>query len=127
MKKIAVVLMAILVLMVLASGCISNSSNNSELNTSGGSNMKNNSDIIVQINSDSSWSGILTYNNGTQAIKGERSASYNLGQNPGSVNLILRKTGNAGTLKVQLIKDGNVVVNQSTSGGQGVISINYSS
>lgn len=118
MKEITVGL-AILILIVLVSGC---TSNNSKSNTSGS---QNNSDIIVQIDSDSSWSGTLTYNNKTQAIK--ENGIYNLGRDPGAVTVILQKTGNAGTLKVQLIKDGNVIVNQSTSGGQGVISINYSS
>lgn len=89
--------------------------------------MQSNSDIIVQINSDSSWNGTLTYNNKTQAINGDGSATYNLGRNSSAVSVILQKTGNnAGTLRIQLIKDGNAIVNQSTSGGQGVISINYS-
>lgn len=89
--------------------------------------MQSNENLTLQINSDSPWKGTLTYNNGTQVINGDGSATYNLGQNPGKVTVTLQKTDNAGTLSVQLIKDGNAVVNQSTSGGQGVISIKYAS
>ena len=134
MKKIAVYLTAILLLVVFASGCTSN--NNSTGNTSSNqnsstmqnnSNTQNNSNVTVQINADSSWTGTLAYNGGTQVINGNGNATYNLGSNPGSISITLRKTSDNGTLSVQIIKNGNVVVNQSTSGSQGNINISYSS
>lgn len=129
MKKNAVLIITVLLLTVFMSGCTS-IDNNSTINSSSSqnnSNMQSNESVTLQINSNSSWKGTLTYRNGTQVINGDRSATYNLGQSPGKVTVILQKTDNAGTLSVQLIKDGNVVVNQSTSGSQGVISITYSS
>ena len=128
MRKIGIGLIAVLILVIFASGCTS--SNNS---TGNNSSMQNNStmqnnNIIVQINSDSSWNGTLTYNNGTRTINGTGNAAYNLGQNPGNVRVTLQKTGDkTGTLTLQLIKGGNVIVNQSTTSTHGVVSLNYTS
>ena len=139
MKKNAIGLMAILILVTFISGCTSNNNptgNNSSIpnnstaqnnSTENNSSMQNNQNTIVQINSDSSWSGVITSSNGTQTVSGNGNATYNLGSNPGSVSITLHKTNDAGTVTVQIIKNGNVVVSQSTSGSQGNININYSS
>ena len=128
MRKIGIGLIAVLILVIFASGCTSN--NNS---TGNNSSMQNNStmqnnNIIVQINSDSSWNGTLSYNNGTQTITGNGNATYDLGQNPGNVKVTLQKTGGkTGTLTLQLLKGGNVVVKQSSTSTQGVVSLSYTS
>ncbi len=134
MKKIAIGLIAILILVTFASGCTSNNNttgNNSTGNNSSAQNnssMQNNQDVTLQINSDGSWNGTLSYKSGTQTINGTGSATYNLGQDPGNVSVNLQKTGkNSGTITVQLLKGGNVVINQSTTSNQGTISINYNS
>jgi hypothetical protein len=128
MKKIAILAVPILLLVVFASECTSNNNSKSSISPpQNNSNIQSNSNTVVQINSDTLWSGTLTYNGKTQIINGNGNVEYDLGPNPGAITIALKKTRNAGTLSVKLVKEGNVVVDQSTSGGQGVISINYDS
>ena len=129
MKKIAIGLVSILILVVFASGCTS--SNNSTGNNSSAqnySNMQTSQNVTLQIKSDSSWKGTLSYQNRTQNINGTGNATYNLGQNPGNVRVSVQKTGNdSGTITLQLFKGGNVTVYQSTTSNQGIVSLNYNS
>ena len=129
MKKVAIGLSALLILITFVSGCTN--SNNSTANNSSAQNnssMQTDQNVTLKINSDGSWKGTLSYKNGTQTINGTGSATYDLGQNPGNVTVTLEKTGNnSGTITVQLLKGGNVAVYQSTTSNQGTISINYNS
>lgn len=127
MKKIVIGLMAILILVIFASGCTSNSNstgNNSSIQNNSG--MQTNQDVTLKITSDGSWNGTLSYKNGTQTINGTGNVTYNLGQNPGNVTVTVHKTGNnKGTITLQLFKGGNATVYQSTTSNQGTVSLNY--
>ena len=127
MKKITVGLMAVLILIILISGCTS--SNNTTSNNSSpqnNSNMQSNQNVTLKINSNSSWNGTLSYKNGTQPINGTGNAVYNLGQNPGKVSVNVQKTGNKnGNITLQLFKGGNVTIYQSTTSNEGTVSLNY--
>lgn len=127
MKKIAIGLMAILILITFASGCTSY--NNQTWNNSSAQNnssMQANQNITLQIKSDGSWNGTLSYKNGTKSINGTGDATYNLGQNPGNIKVTVQKTGNnSGTIILQLFKGGNVTVHQSTTSNPGTVSLNY--
>jgi protein involved in sex pheromone biosynthesis len=129
MKKIAIGLIAIVVLVTFASGCTNN--NNSTGNNSSvqnNSSMQNDQNVTLQINSNSSWNGTLSYKNGTQNINGSGSATYDLGQNPGNVTVNLQKTGNDnGIITLQLLKGGTIIVYQSTTSNQGTVSLSYTS
>lgn len=129
MKKIAIGLVSILILVIFASGCTN--SNNSTGNNSSAqnySNMQISQNVTLQIRSDSSWKGTLSYQNRAQNINGTGDAIYNLGQNPGNVRVSVQKTGNnSGTITLQLFKGGNVTVYQSTTSNQGTVSLNYNS
>jgi ABC-type Fe3+-hydroxamate transport system substrate-binding protein len=114
MKKIAGIIIAILVLVVLASGCTSSSNS-----TSGSS-----SNVTVQIISNNAWAGDISYTNGDMQINGTGNATYNLGANPGHVVVGLQNTGN-GNLTVQLLQGGNVVEMQSTSENMGFVKIDH--
>ncbi len=128
MRKIGIGLIAILILVIFASGCTSNNNPTGNNSSMQNNSTTQNSNIILQINSNSSWIGTLTYNNGTKTINGTGNATYDLGQNPGNVKVTLQKNGNkTGTLTLQLIKGGNVIVNQSTTSTHGVLSLNYTS
>ncbi len=127
MKKIAVGLLAILILVILVSGCTSSSNstltNSSSQNNSG---MQSNQNVTLKINSDGPWNGTMSYKNGTQNINGTGNTIYDLGQNPGKVSVTVRKTGNKnGTITLQLFKGGNITIYQSTTSNQGIISLNY--
>lgn len=127
MKKIAVGLIALLILVTFVYGCTS--SNNSTANNSSSQNnsgMQSGGNVTLKINSDGQWNGTLSYKNGTQTINGTGNATYNLGQNPGKVRVTVQKTGNKnGTITLQLFKGGNVTIYQSTTSNQGTISLNY--
>ncbi|MCZ3366961.1 MULTISPECIES: hypothetical protein [Methanobacterium] len=127
MKKIAVGLIALLILITFVSGCTS--SNNSTANNSSAQNnssMQKNQNVTLKINSDGSWNGKLTYKNGTQTINGTGNVTYDLGQNPGNVSVSVHKTDkNSGTITVQLFKGGNVTIYQSTTSNEGTVSLNY--
>lgn len=127
-RKIGIGLIAVLILVLFVSGCTnSNNSTGNNSSVQNNSTVQNNN-ITLQINSDSSWNGTLTYNNGTQTINGAGNTTYNLGQNPGNVRVTLQKKGNkTGTLTLQLIKGSNVIVHQSTTSTQGVVSLSYTS
>jgi hypothetical protein len=111
MKKI--VLMSLMVLVVLVSGCTSNNTVNQSSN------------VTLQINSVGSWNGTLAYNNGTQVINGSANANYNLGPSPGLVTVSLQKTGGNGTLTVELLQGGKMVQTQSTSANDGVVALSH--
>ncbi|MEN6292301.1 MAG: hypothetical protein ABFD07_09865 [Methanobacterium sp.] len=127
MKKIAVCLIALLILITFVSGCTS--SNNSTANNSSAQNnssMQTDQNVTLKINSDGSWNGTLTYKNGNQTINGTGNATYNLGQNPGNVSVSVQKTNNnSGTITLQLFKGGNVTIYQSTTSNEGTVSLNY--
>ena len=127
MKKIAIGLMAILIVVTFVSGCTN--SNNSTTNNSSSQNnsgMQSGENVTLKINSDGQWNGTLSYKNGTRTINGTGDATYNLGQNPGKVSVTVQKTGNKnGTITLQLFKGGNVTIYQSTTSNQGTISLNY--
>jgi hypothetical protein len=129
MKKITIGLITIVVLVIFASGCTNN--NNSTGNNSSvqnNSNIQHDQNVTLKINSNSSWNGTLSYKNGTQNIDGRGSAAYDLGQNPGNITVNLQKTGNDnGTITLQLLKGGTVVVNQSTNSNHGTVSLSYTS
>ncbi|MGB9980243.1 hypothetical protein [Methanobacterium sp.] len=133
MKKIAIGLIAILVLITFASGCTSNNNstgNNSSMQNNSSaqnnSSMQGNQNITLKINSDGSWNGTLSYKNGTQTINGTGNATYDLGQTPGNVTVTVQKTGNNnGSITLQLFKGGNITIYQSTTSNQGTVSLNY--
>ena len=127
MKKIAVGLIALLILITFVSGCTS--SNNSTANNSSAQNnssMQTDQNVTLKINSDGSWNGTLTYKNVNQTINGTGNATYDLGQNPGNVSVSVQKTNkNRGTITLQLFKGGNVTIYQSTTSNEGTVSLNY--
>ena len=128
MKKIAIGLIAIVVLVTFASGCTNNNSTGNNSSVQNNSSMQNDQNVTLRINSNSSWNGTLSYKNGTQNINGSGSATYDLGQNPGNITVNLQKTGNDnGTITLQLLKGGTVVVNQSTNSNHGTVSLSYTS
>jgi ABC-type Fe3+-hydroxamate transport system substrate-binding protein len=112
MKKI-VGIAAILVFVVLASGCTS--SNNTTVNSS---------NVTVQIISNNAWAGDISYTNGDMQINGTGNATYNLGANPGHVVVGLQNTGN-GNLTVQLLQGGNIIEIQTTSQNNGFVKIDH--
>ncbi len=127
MKKIAIGLMAILILVTFVSGC-TNSSNSTANNSSiqNNSSMQTDKNVTLKVNSDGPWNGTLTYKDGTQNINGTGNTTYNLGQNPGKVSVSVQKTGNnMGTITIQLFKGGNVTIYQSTTSNNGTVSLNY--
>ncbi len=116
MKKIAICLIGIMVMVVLVSGCTSynNNTSNTSNQTSG---------LVLQVISNNSWNGTLTDSNGTQNINGNGNATYNLGQTPGAVTVSLQNNGN-GNLTVELVtKNGNIAGFESTSTYHGIITL----
>ncbi len=113
MKKIGIVIMAILVLVVLTSGCTSSNNNTTSSN------------VTVQINSGSTWNGTLASNSGSQFVNGSTNATYNLGPSPGTVTISLQKTGSGGTLTAQLLQGANIIQTQSTSDDLGVVTLSH--
>ena len=113
MKKIAICLIGIMVMVVLVSGCTSYNNNTSN-QTSG---------LILQVISNNSWNGTLVDSNGTQNISGNGNATYNLGQTPGVVTVSLQNNGN-GNLTVKLVtKNGNIAGSESTSAYHGIVTL----
>ena len=112
MKNNLFILLGALVLIVLVSGCTSNNSSN-----------QSNSNVTLQIMSNSSWVGDYAYTNGDMQINGTGNANYNLGPNPGKVTISIKNNG-TGTLTVQLLQGGNILQTQSTSDNQGIVNMN---
>jgi hypothetical protein len=117
MKKNAGIigLLSLLVLVVFVSGCTS--SNNSTSNQSG-------QNVIVQINSNSSWNGTITYNGSDHQLNGTGNSNYTLGSSPGAVTIYM-KNNNSGNLNVELLQGTKVIQNQSTSVDQEVVTISH--
>ena len=116
MKKIAIGLISIMVMVVLVSGCTSY--NNNTYNTS-----NQTSGLILQVISNNSWNGTLADSNGTQNISGNGNATYNLGQTPSAVTVSLQNNGN-GNLTVELVtKNGNIAGSESTSTYHGIVTL----
>lgn len=114
MKRILGVVLAILMLVVFASGCTSNNSNSTS--------NQSNSNVTLQITANGPWAGDYAYTNGNMQVNGTGNATYNLGPNPGHVTVSIENKGN-NTLTIQLIRGGNAVQTQSTSENMGVVNI----
>lgn len=113
MRKLAIVLYAILIVVVVASAVAIGSKNQSN---------QNSANVTIQITANGPWAGDYAYKNGDMHINGTGNANYNLGTNPGHLTISLQNNG-TGTLTVQLLQGGNVVQTQSTSSQLGVINI----
>jgi len=107
----------LLILVVFVSGCTT--SNNI---TSSNQSSKN---VIIQIISDSSWNGTLTYNGIEYNITGTKNRNYNLGNNPGAVTIYLKTNNNTGNLTVQLLQGTNIIQTQNISSNQGFVNITH--
>ena len=113
MNKNIIILFMILILIVIG---IAFAVNTTTTANHGGSN------VTLQIQSNSSWTGNYAYHDGNLMINGTGNAVYNLGSNPGHVTVTLTNTG-TGTLTVQLLQGGNIVESQSTQESQGIINL----
>ena len=102
-KNASIVFIGLLILVVFVSGCTN--SNNTTSNQSS----KN---VIIQITSNSQWNGTLTYNGIDYNINGSKNKNYNLGNNPGVVNIYLKKNNDTGNLTVQLLQGTNIIETQ---------------
>ena len=120
MKKIAGIILAILMLVVFASGCTSG--NNTSTNNSSDVSNQSNSSVMLQITANGPWIGDYAYTNGDMQINGTGNASYDLDHNPGHVTVSVENKGND-TLTIQLLRGGSVVQTQSTSDNMGVVNI----
>lgn len=129
-------------LVVFASGCTSNTSNSS----SAGQSSQNNGQPAtysgapsVKVTGSGAWTGDIADNSGSRSVDGSGSQTFQLSDNPGFVSVTFQKdnsnevsqngtiTPNTGTLTVQIIdKTGKVVATQSTTADAGVVSTSYS-
>jgi len=117
MKKI-IMFLTILVLVVFASGCTSNTSNNNSSNQSG--------NVTIKIISNTTWAGQYAYTDGHSIINGTGNATYNLGTNPGKVTVTVQNNATtSGTIAVQLLQGSNVVASQTNTSDHPVVSIDY--
>jgi len=110
-----IVFMGLLVLVVFFSGCTTN--NNSTNQSS--------KDVVVQITSNSSWNGTMTYNGTNYNIEGTRNKNYHLGPNPGHVAIYVKKNDDIGNLTVKLLQGTNIIQTQSISSHQEAVNIIY--
>ena len=122
-KKIIIGIFAMLVLVILASGCTSPGNNTTQPTNNSN---QSNSSVTVQINSTGSWNGDIASTHGDQIVNGTDNALYNLGTNPGNVVVTITKNAsNMSNLTVQIIQGGNIIANGSTSAVNGTVKVSH--
>jgi hypothetical protein len=115
MRKLEIIIFAILIIVVIVAAVTFNGKNTSNQSVS---------NVTLQIISTGSWNGEYAYHNGNQMINGTGDALYNLSPNPGHVTASLTNDGN-GTLFVQLLQGTNVIQTQNTTVNQGTVNIDH--
>lgn len=135
-------ILAILVLVVFASGCTSNSNSN---NTPNGTQtqQQNGQSYNQSVNSGSiriiatgPWKGSISDSSGSKSVQGTGTQTYLLAKNPGTVAVSIQKDNSkdqvingtiqpdTSTLTVQIMSSGgNVVASQSTTVDAGVVTV----
>ncbi|BDZ72226.1 hypothetical protein [Methanobacterium petrolearium] len=114
MKKIVLFVVAIMVLLVISSGCTNNNTSNQSSN------------VTIKINSNSTWGGEYAYKDGNSLINGTGNASYDLGPNPGDVTVTVQENvTSTGPLTVQLLQGETVVETQTNSSDYPVVTISH--
>jgi hypothetical protein len=130
-KKIALLIIPLLILVVLISGCTS--SNTTSTNTgsnystssssSGGSSSGN---VVVKIITNEEWSGSVGADSNTRSIDGTGNHQENMGSADIVSAVIQKETNSTGMLRVQILKDGQVIKEESTTAEYGVVSVSAS-
>ena len=135
-------ILAVVLLVVFASGCTSNNTNSS----SNGQSSQNNGQPAtysgapsVEVTGNGAWTGNIADNTGSRSVDGSGSQTFQLSDNPGTVAVSFQKdnskevsqngtiTPNTGTLTVKILdKTGKIVAIQSTTADAGVVSTSYS-
>jgi hypothetical protein len=129
-KKIVLLIIPILVLVILTSGCTSSNttstSGNNYSTSSSSSSGGSSGNVVVKIITNEEWSGSVGADSNTRSIDGTGNHQENMGS-PDIVSAVIQKeTNSTGMLKVQIVKDGQVVKEESTTAEYGVVSVSAS-
>lgn len=117
MKNASIIcFIGLLVLVIFVSGC---NSKNTTSNQSG--------DVRVQINSNDQWNGTLKHNGVDYNISGGSNIekNYNLGPNPGHVEIYIKKFDDKGNLTARLLQGTKVIETQSISLRRDAVNISH--
>lgn len=80
--------------------------------------------VQVRVSYSGSWSGAISTVGGTRSISGFGTTTYTIEGNPSIVSITAQKRGgNGGKLTIQILNDGAVVAEQSTSAKYGVAQV----
>jgi len=77
----------------------------------------------VNIISNGAWSGSVGGDGNSYSIDGRRNKRIPIEGDPWIVSAVIQKQGESGTLKVQILKDGEIKKESETSAAYGVVSI----
>jgi hypothetical protein len=127
-KKIALLIIPILVLVIFASGCTSSNTTSTDTGDNDYTSTSNSDsgNTIIKIITNEEWSGSVGADSNTRSIDG----TGNHQENMGSVNIvsasIQKQTNSTGMLKVQIVKNGEVIKEESTTAEYGVVTISAS-
>jgi hypothetical protein len=80
--------------------------------------------IEVKISYSGSWSGAIMDDDGSRSIEGYGTESYSV--SGGIVSATAQKMDSYGTITIQILADGKVVEQQSSSASYGVVSVSHS-
>lgn len=133
-------MVALLILIVCASGCTNSNSNNTTSNTqtqqNGQSYQQTSNSGSIRIIATGPWTGNIQDSSGGRSVQGSGTQTFLLAKNPGTVSATIQKDNSkdqvingtiqpdTSTLTVQIMTSGgNVIASQSTSVDAGVVSI----
>lgn len=118
------VLAIIAVALIIAMGGGDNTSSNSSQNTDTGSSYQG---YQVRITTEGSWSGSVgSINSATYDGKGNKVIDVENVEHDILTAVIQKSGGNSGELKVEILKDGNVIKEGSTTAAYGVVTVSSS-
>lgn len=101
----------LILLLILVCGCTSSNSATSDV-------------IEVSINYNGNWKGLIEYNNGRFSIEGAGDISIPIPDATMGVSATFRKwDSSSNELTVKMVKNGNVIEQQSTNASFGVASV----
>jgi hypothetical protein len=110
-----------------AFGVAQTSTNSFEEATGGDGSESKESPFSYHVEYEGEWSGTITAGGSSRTVEGDGSKTFDIQGTPDIISVNAQKQDdNNDTLTVQILKDGDVVKEGSTSAGFGVASITYS-
>lgn len=125
-KKIALFIIPLILLIVAISGCTSSNNTNNDTNSQSTSSSSSSGTVLVKIITSGNWSGSVGDGSTSKTIEGKGNYQQDMGSAQTVSANIQKQTNSSDTLTVQILQNGKVIKQESTSAQYGVVTVSAS-